>query len=490
MKKIIQKSNIYNMILFFIFIATVIIIPLKQLSDPDMFWHIQTGEFIIKNLFIPKSDVFTYFGIENNLYWTAHEWLSDVIFYLIYSIGGYKLLRLFPTIILGIIALMLFATTKQSQKDNLFSYLSYFITLFTLAIFSEVRPHMFSFLLFTSEILILHNFKEKNNIKLLYLIPLLGILWSNLHGGSSALILVVIIFYIIFSIINIKINKVETEQLPKESIKHLLFILVLTMLALCINPYGYKMLLYPISNMLDTTMLSSIVEWQSPNFHTPEGIVIYCIIMYITCVLILHPKKISLLELTLYGAFIYLSLKSIRQISYCVIALFPIIIYRPLDFLKINKDDTKNIMNFIVIIMTCLFIGLFSMIQLNKPDLDLQLYPSKEAMTKIEELEPNRMLNDYDWGGYFIKEFSDTNIKPFIDGRADIFSKVSMNDYSKLYYLIPGWEEILTKYNFDTIIMKPNSVLINELLKTQDWELYFEDETTKIIKTKGVPNND
>lgn len=489
MQKLIKNTNIYNMILFFIFISTVIIIPLKQLCDPDMFWHIQTGEYVIKNITVPHSDVFSYYGIENNLYWTAHEWLSDIIFYFIYSIGGYKLLRLFPSFILGIICLIMFYNTKDAKKDNIFTYISYFTVLFTLAIFSEVRPHMFSFLLFTIEIIILNKFKNTNNIKPLYFIPLLGVLWSNLHGGSSALILIIILFYILFSIIKIKIEKVETEPFSKTMIKHLIIIFFLTMLGLCINPYGYKMLLYPITNMLDTTMLSSIVEWQSPNFHTPEGIVIYCIIMYITCILILHPKKISLLEIALYGAFIYLSLKSIRQISYCVIALFPIVLYRPLDFIKINKDDTKNIMNFIVVVLTSVFVIFFSTIQLTKPDLDLQLYPSNEAMTKIEKLEPNRMLNDYDWGGYFIKEFANTKIKPFIDGRADIYSKVTMNDYSKLYYLIPGWEDILEKYRFDTIIMKPDSVLINELLKTPDWELYFEDETTKIIKLKGVENN-
>lgn len=485
MKNLIKKTNIYNMILFFIFVSTVIIIPLKQLCDPDMFWHIQTGEYIIKNLTVPHSDVFSYYGIENNLYWTAHEWLSDVIFYFMYSLGGYKLLRLFPTFILGIISLIIFMNTKDTKKDNIFTYISYFVVLFTLAIFSEVRPHMFSFLLFTIEIIILNNFKKTDKVKPLYFIPLLGILWSNLHGGSSALILVVIFFYILFSIINIKINKVETEFLSKTKIKHLIIVLLLTMIGLCINPYGYKMLLYPITNMLDTTMLSSIVEWQSPNFHTPEGIVIYCIIMYITCILILHPKKISLLEITFYGAFIYLSLKSIRQISYCVIALLPIILYRPLDFIKINKDDTKNVMNFIVVALTSIFIIFFSTVQLNKSDLDLQLYPSDMAMSKIEELKPNRMLNDYDWGGYFIKEFSDTDIKPFIDGRADIYSKVTMNDYSKLYYLIPGWEDIIQKYDFDTIIMKPDSVLTNELLKTSNWELYFEDETTKIIKRRS-----
>lgn len=479
--KLVNKVNIFNLILFFIIISTSIIIPLKQLGDPDMFWHIQTGEYVLKNLSVPHSDIFTYYGIENNLYWTAHEWLSDVIFYLIYSIGGYKLLRLFPTIILLIISVMTIKNTEYSDKTSIFTYLSYFVCFFTLAIFSEIRPHMFSFLLLSSEVLILERFK-KQDTKTIYLLPIISFLWANLHGGSSSLVYIVPLFYLLFSIKPFKIGNLQNELLDKNKIKKLAIICLFTITTIILNPYGYKMLLYPYINMLDTTMLSSIVEWQSPNFHTPEGILIYLIIMYISCILVLSDKKINLLEIMLYGAFIYLSLKSIRQISYCVIVLLPLLLKRPLSFIELKKDDTKNIINFSLCIVTCLFLIFFTGMKLNEEDLDLTLYPSSVAIEKIEELEPKRMLNDYDWGGYFIKTFANTEIKPFIDGRADIFSKVSLPNYSKIYYLTPGWEKIIEDYNFDTIIMKPDTAFVTELLKTNNWELYYEDNTVEIIR--------
>lgn len=481
MKKIINKCNIYNLILFFILISTSIIIPLKQLGDPDMFWHIQTGEFIFNNLKIPYSDIFTYYGIENNLFWTAHEWLSDLIFYLIYSFGGYKLLRLFPSVIMLITGIFAINMTKWSDKNNIFSYISYFIMLFTLAIFSEVRPHMFSFLLFTVEVLLLENYKRKNINNLIWFLPMISMLWANLHGGSSSLSYIIIIFYLIFSIKGFKLGKLTVDKIETNRLKKLFLVLVATISTICINPYGFHMVLYPYINMLDSTMLVSIVEWQSPNFNTPEGILIYCIIMYISCLLILSKDKISLLEITLYGAFIFLSLKSIRQISYCVIALLPLLLNKPVEFVKINKDDTKNILNMIVIVFTCLFLLFFTGIKLNEEDLDLQLYPSEKAMTTIEEINPKRMLNNYDWGGYFIKEYANTEIKPFIDGRADIFSKVSLPNYSKIYYMSPGWNEIIEDYKFDTIVMKPDTPFVNELLKTPDWKEYYKDNTAQII---------
>ena len=125
---------------------------------------------------------------------------------------------------------------------------------------------MFSFLLLSTEIIILENFKKNQQNKSIYFLPIISLLWANLHGGSSSLSYIVPLFYLFFSIREFKIGNIQKDLLSKEKLKKLAIICLLTILTICINPYGFKMLLYPYSNMLDTTMLASIVEWQSPNY--------------------------------------------------------------------------------------------------------------------------------------------------------------------------------------------------------------------------------
>ena len=55
--------------------------------DGDVMWHFKTGEFIVNNGYVPKHDVFSW---QEGLNWMCHEWLYDVILYLLY----YNLLSL------------------------------------------------------------------------------------------------------------------------------------------------------------------------------------------------------------------------------------------------------------------------------------------------------------------------------------------------------------------------------------------------------------
>jgi hypothetical protein len=62
----------------------------RPLSDGDFWWHLRTGEFIVRNHSIPRTDPFSFSNFGKP--WVAHEWLSDLIFYLVYSHFGFNTL--------------------------------------------------------------------------------------------------------------------------------------------------------------------------------------------------------------------------------------------------------------------------------------------------------------------------------------------------------------------------------------------------------------
>jgi len=62
----------------------------RPLSDGDFWWHLKTGEYIMRNFSIPRVDFYS-FTVRGKP-WVAHEWLSEVIFYLIYSRAGFNTL--------------------------------------------------------------------------------------------------------------------------------------------------------------------------------------------------------------------------------------------------------------------------------------------------------------------------------------------------------------------------------------------------------------
>src|SRR5262245_32078523 len=54
--------------------------------DPDLWWHLKTGEQIVTTKTIPHTDdySFTKTGTE----WVAHEWLTEVVLYGVFKFLG------------------------------------------------------------------------------------------------------------------------------------------------------------------------------------------------------------------------------------------------------------------------------------------------------------------------------------------------------------------------------------------------------------------
>ncbi|MDC7706759.1 hypothetical protein [Vogesella indigofera] len=66
-------------------IVFTIMLLFPKFEDPNFYWHLKTGELIVTTVQLPWHDVFTYTNSGNA--WGLSEWLSQVIFYLLYSAG-------------------------------------------------------------------------------------------------------------------------------------------------------------------------------------------------------------------------------------------------------------------------------------------------------------------------------------------------------------------------------------------------------------------
>ena len=60
----------------------------NRLNDPDTWLHLKLGKTIWEGRSIPRTDLFSY--TTNNTAWVAHEWLSELVIYGGYRLGGYR----------------------------------------------------------------------------------------------------------------------------------------------------------------------------------------------------------------------------------------------------------------------------------------------------------------------------------------------------------------------------------------------------------------
>ena len=76
---------------FLCYYARLLLLPgYSLLQDPDVFWHIRTGQWILDHMQFPTVDVFSHTANGNP--WVPTEWLSEIFLALAYNFGGWRAL--------------------------------------------------------------------------------------------------------------------------------------------------------------------------------------------------------------------------------------------------------------------------------------------------------------------------------------------------------------------------------------------------------------
>jgi Tfp pilus assembly protein PilF len=149
---------------------------LHTLQDFDLWWQLATGRWIVQHHGTFSSDVFSYTAQGQRWIYPV---LSGAIFYLAFLTGGYALLSWLGAITCaGTIALLL---RRQSLAVSALAL----IAVPLIANRTQPRAEMFTTLLFAAFLALLWKHYRTGKARL-WLLPVLMVLWVNLHPGFVA----------------------------------------------------------------------------------------------------------------------------------------------------------------------------------------------------------------------------------------------------------------------------------------------------------------
>ncbi len=465
----------------FAFILAVIMLDvifvLKKIYDTDYFWHLRVGEFIFINKRIPVNDIYSWYGIKHNLDWFSHEWLSELFLYTNYRLFGHIGNIVFVAIAMSLIILILYITNKDNFFKNIyFSFAWFLLFIVGMNLWAVPRPQIFSFLLTTISMYILNKYRNEDT-KAIWILPIISLLWVNLHGGSSALLFVLIGITIFSGLFDFTFLKVRAVKLPLYKVKLLVMNLILCIGTATINPKGFRMLAYPFINMADKFVLTTIDEWRCPDLKNIGDFPIFLIIGVVIITLMIVKEELDLFDIIITLAFTYLTLKSIRFEALLLPAVTPIMLkYIP----GARKTDIVSDLKYPMMAMTVflIFISITTVSSLTKSPIDRIHMPSEKSVEVIKIERPERILNYYTWGGYLI--YKDAPV--FVDGRADLYSNNIYPDYIDIDLIHENFKALLNKYDFDMIIYPKSRRLALYLEDSKNYKLIYSDETTVIYK--------
>ena len=294
----------------------------ERFDDPDMWWHLKTGEVIWTTHTIPTTDLFSYTA--RNHFWIPHEWLSEVLIYGAYRFGGYTGLMVwlcFFTALLLIAGYVLCSLYSGNSKTAFIGALT--IWLFGTIGFA-VRPQMIGYLLLIAELLLLHLGMTRDRRWFLALPPLFA-LWMNCHG-SFFLGVALAGLFLFSSFFSFRSGLLAAARWDPGRRRTMTVALILSAPALFVNPVGVKMILYPLNTMLAPGMsFSPIEEWQPLQFNDGRNFAFLAVIGCIFLLVILRRTEFFWRELLVLAVGAWLAASHVRMLFVFGILAAPIL---------------------------------------------------------------------------------------------------------------------------------------------------------------------
>src|SRR2546423_5850188 len=161
------------------------------LGDGDTGWHIRTGEWILQNGRVPDKDIFSF--TKPGEVWYAWEWLWDLGAAYLHQRGGMAAVVIACIAVLAFTFSMLFRLVRRKCSND---FVAIGVTVLAAAgssIHWLARPHLFTLLFLVIFMCILERVRG-GRVRLLAWLPVLTVLWTNLHGGFFVGILTIAMY--------------------------------------------------------------------------------------------------------------------------------------------------------------------------------------------------------------------------------------------------------------------------------------------------------
>ncbi len=491
-----RLDNPWNFALASCFLLTVLL-GARFITDFDLGYHLRGGQWMLQNHRFFTKDVYTY-TVSDHDYLDIH-WFYQILLYLAFKLGGYAVLSVLNTLLIFLVFILTYLRLRLTGAPLWMRVVLLEATLLACETRFQVRPEILSWALMSLVLLILE-WREKRERDLLFLLPLLQLLWANMEG-LFAIGLVLMGVYVLQEFF-------LSPQRDWKLLKYSAF----SAAACLINPNFLRGFLFPITHLLTlasaNVFTKNIGEFKSPwsmgagdiSLFTPGLYLgVYKTFSFFLLFLVLAAfKNWKTRELLLAGAFFYLSMTAVRNVSLFMLAVAPLAAthWKELQWVRLRRLQQAVFSRPAAAWAFSLFTLLFCLrvatnayyISDRRQDrvglgLDTEKQPVHAAQFLVDNQLDGRILNHLNAGGWLVWKGPQ---KVFIDGRLEVMERDFFTEYEDS--LEPdGLEKLVAKYRPDILFFNPQAAAfwILELRKMPDWRLVYLDEYFAIFLRKG-----
>jgi hypothetical protein len=437
----------------------------------DAWWHLGVGQFMLSTHTLPTTNRFSFTAPDAP--WLAHEWLSEVLFALVYRAGPSVLVLFATTLQVAAFAMVALLARGNGKTPGWSAALTFASSLLLIANFS-IRPYLLGNLAllvtlwFANRDLPVH--PERSRRAELFnsragravAIVALFILWANLHGS----------FIFGLGVLGLWALTDGTNRSQRFTE------LGVATGACLVTPHFLDGLLFPLLYLRTSlqrdqpNFLSNILEWQRVSPTSALGVVLLVMLAVAIAVILASRTRPTWAHVGLLAVFGFAAFAAVRNVALLGIAL-AVVLPRHLEALAV-KSPSKLASLESSPLLPVLAWGIAALTLLGAP-LATDFYP-RDAVARLGPKD--RVLNSFNWGGALLF----AGVPVFIDQRNDCYPPEVLQDYLRAHRVETGWQDVLAKWRIDTVLWPSGGALADALRSSPGWQVSYEDGDAVIFR--------
>lgn len=465
------------------------------LTDSDTGWHIRTGEWILQNGRVPTVDMFSF--TKTGQPWIAWEWLSDVIMALAHHKGGLAGVVWVAMLVLGITSVCVYKSAVEECGQRFIAIALAWLAMSASTIHWLARPHLATPLIVAVFCRILNSVERKQNPARLWSLPLLTILWANLHGGFFVGIALICTYAIGAGTKELLLG--SRQNVGVRSRKYLLAAAACALASL-LNPYGYHLHIHIAQYVGSSFYFARISEFQSIDFHSFTAAYFETLLMLAIGAAVWHLRCRRFTHALLLLSWSHLALFSARNIPIFAVVAVPGISVAVREWLNSKfwsrsfKGSLRELESGVEVIAEryhgrtrhlapCFALLVFAVLLAHpghgmvlRAEFDKRRFPVDAAGFLSEQhlVSPISLYSSWQWGGYLIYRLW-PSLRVFDDGRTDFYGPGFVNEGLQAWDANPDWSRILDRYQVNAVLLPVDSALASVMRERHDWKPVYQD---------------
>lgn len=486
-------------ILFLSLFVCAFILALKQIYDVDTLLHLSMGKLFWTLKTYPATEPFCYPAEGAPFLYTS--WLFATIGYLFWKIAGPIGLSIAVAVVCTLLAWLLYADSRQPKSHGavMVNVLIVFCALMLAEDRFIFRPELVTSLSFAVMVLLLGRSVFGGDRRLIWLLPVVTLLWGNSHSSVILMFLPFGAFAVYLAVELVMALRTERTMLRGQLVQ-LVLVGVVAFAAALLNPNGLVQFQYGQMVMGTEWYKQGIVELLPPGRR--ELLIIWpvFVVSAVTSVLALRRRAIPYLLISI--GLLYVSLQAVRFYEFYCLMQAPIIA-RSLALLVGDRLKRLETLPICVALLVLMLTG--AALQAGG------IYPfQRDAISherfgvgfrlEVDHEKAVAFLRDNGIRGRVFNVFEDgqsiiwygwPELTVFIDGRGAIPEEM-LESYSRAFSSPAMLGALQQQFGFETILIRRNLAFetnphgAKAYFQDPEWSLvYFDKFSYLFLRNQG-----